>query len=254
MLIDFTGKTVLITGASRGIGRAAAILFAESNANIAVHYNKSKTEADRTLSMLKGSGHFLVQGDICDFHACKGILDRVISESGKLDILVNNAGIYKSLDITSCTEEQWQENWKETINTNLSGLANLSYFASKQMIQNKKGIIVNISSRGAFRGEPDSLAYGASKAGVNSFGQSLAKKLAPYNIFVYTVAPGFVDTEMSHDALNSPDAESIKMQSPLGRVATAEEIARGIVLLSAEGNEYLTGCILDINGASYLRQ
>jgi NAD(P)-dependent dehydrogenase (short-subunit alcohol dehydrogenase family) len=254
MIIDFTGKTVLVTGASRGIGRATALLFAESNAKVAVHYKNNIAAAETTLSMLKGKGHILVGGDISKIGSCKHIIDSVISEYGRIDILVNNAGIYKSLDITSCTPEQWQENWTETIDTNLTGLVNLSFYASRFMIKNTSGIIINISSRGAFRGEPDSLAYGASKAAVNSFGQSLAKKLGRYNIFVYTVAPGFVDTEMSADALTGADAESVKNQSPLGRVASAEEIARSIIMLAATGNDYMTGCILDVNGASYLRQ
>jgi NAD(P)-dependent dehydrogenase (short-subunit alcohol dehydrogenase family) len=254
MIIDFTGKTVLVTGASRGIGRATALLFAESNAKVAVHYKDNIVAAQNTLSLLKGKGHFLVGGDISKMESCKHIIDSVIAECGSIDILINNAGIYKSLDITDCTQEQWQENWNETINANLLGLANLSFFASRWMISKKSGTIVNISSRGAFRGEPDSLAYGASKAAVNSFGQSLAKKLGEHNVFVYTIAPGFVDTEMSADALTGADAESVKKQSPLGRVASAEEVARSIILLAATGNDYMTGCILDVNGASYLRQ
>jgi NAD(P)-dependent dehydrogenase (short-subunit alcohol dehydrogenase family) len=121
------------------------------------------------------------------------------------------------------------------------------------MIKRNRGNIVNISSRGAFRGEPESPAYGASKAGLNSFSQSMAQSLAPHNIFVYVVAPGFVQTEMVAELLSGPDGKSIREQSPLGRVATPDEIARTVLFLASEGTDYLTGCIVDINGASYLR-
>ena len=121
------------------------------------------------------------------------------------------------------------------------------------MMQRNRGKIVNISSRGAFRGEPEAPAYGASKAGLNSFSQSMAQSLAPHNIFVYVVAPGFVQTEMVAELLSGPDGESIQKQSPLGRVATTDEVANTVLFLASEGTDYLTGCIVDVNGASYLR-
>jgi NAD(P)-dependent dehydrogenase (short-subunit alcohol dehydrogenase family) len=115
------------------------------------------------------------------------------------------------------------------------------------------GKIVNVSSRGAFRGEPDAPAYGASKAGLNALSQSMAMALAPYNIFVYVVAPGYVETEMSASYLSGPEGDAIRRESPLGRVASPEEVAGAVVFLASEGTDYLTGCILDISGASYLR-
>jgi NAD(P)-dependent dehydrogenase (short-subunit alcohol dehydrogenase family) len=121
------------------------------------------------------------------------------------------------------------------------------------MIKQGGGRIVNVSSRGAFRGEPTAPAYGASKAGMNSMGQSLAKHLAPYNIFVGTVAPGFVETDMAAEILAQPRGEEIRNQSPLGRVAKPEEVAHVALFLASEGAEFTTGTIIDINGASYLR-
>ena len=121
------------------------------------------------------------------------------------------------------------------------------------MLKNNGGRIINISSRGAFRGEPESWAYGASKAGLNSLGQSMAKALAPQNIFVYTIAPGFVSTEMSQKILSSPQGDEIRSQSPFGRVAKPEEIAKIVLFFAGEAPEFMTGCIVDINGASYLR-
>lgn len=136
---------------------------------------------------------------------------------------------------------------------NLFGVANLCFCAAQQMIQQGNGRIINISSRGAFRGEPEHTAYGASKAGLNQLSQSLAQALAKYNIFVGVVAPGFVETDMTKDILNGKQGEAIKQQSPLGRVARPEEIAKAVLFLSSEGIDYMTGAILDVNGASYLR-
>ena len=121
------------------------------------------------------------------------------------------------------------------------------------MIEKGGGKIINVTSRGAFRGEPDAPAYGASKAGQNALSQSLAKALAPHNIYVYAVAPGWVKTDMAKEALASLEGDAIRNQSPMGRVATPDEVAKAVVFLSSEGTDYLTGCIVDINGASYLR-
>jgi NAD(P)-dependent dehydrogenase (short-subunit alcohol dehydrogenase family) len=121
------------------------------------------------------------------------------------------------------------------------------------MIQRHQGRIINVTSRGAFRGEPLAIAYGASKAGLNAFSQSLAQHLAPHNIFVAAVAPGFVETDMAREILDSPAGDAVRRQSPLNRVARPEEVAHTVVFLASEGAEFLTGGIVDVNGASYLR-
>jgi NAD(P)-dependent dehydrogenase (short-subunit alcohol dehydrogenase family) len=181
------------------------------------------------------------------------MIEAVIAEFGRLDILVNNAGIYEDHPIAETSYEAWQAAWQSIIGTNLMGIANTIHCAAQHMIKQGGGRIVNISSRGAFRGEPTAPAYGASKAALNSMGQSLAKALAPHNIFVGTVAPGFVETDMATEFLEGPHGEFIRNESPLHRVAKPSEVAYVALFLASEGAEFTTGCIIDVNGASYLR-
>lgn len=166
---------------------------------------------------------------------------------------MNNAGIYEELLLPDANYDEWIAHFTRTIQVNLLGAANASYCAAKHMIKAGGGRIVNISSRGAFRGEPTAPAYGASKAGMNSLGQSLAKLLVPHKIFVGTVAPGFVDTDMTAGHLSGSDGDDIRRQSPLDRVATPEEVAYVAMFLASDGAEFTTGAIVDVNGASYLR-
>ncbi|MCO6491806.1 MAG: SDR family oxidoreductase [Phaeodactylibacter sp.] len=251
--MDFTGKTVLITGGSRGIGRAAAVAFARKGARVAISFRSNKQAALETMEMLRGEGHLPIQADISRPEVVRQMVDTVVREFGRLDILVNNAGIFEAHPIDRCSYEEWQESWKRALDTNLTGAANACYCAARHMIRQGGGHIVNVSSRGAFRGEPGQPAYGASKAGMNAMGQSLAQALAPHHIFVGTVAPGFVETDMAEEVLNSDAGDAIRRQSPTGRVARPEEVAYCILFLASEQAAFTTGCILDINGASYLR-
>jgi NAD(P)-dependent dehydrogenase (short-subunit alcohol dehydrogenase family) len=251
--MNFENKRVLITGASRGVGRACARMFAEHGAHVAVHYRHNRKVAEETLASLSGTSHMLLQADIRDAAAVRRMVDSVVEAFGRIDVLVNSAGIYELHPIRSLGYEDWQKVWDRTLQTNLVGAANVSFCVVQQMLRQGGGRIVNISSRGAFRGEPEAPAYGASKAGLNAFGQSLAKALAPQGIYVFTVAPGFVETDMSAEALAGPLGDEFRRESPMGRAAKPEEVARTVVFLASEGSEYLTGCIVDINGASYLR-
>ncbi|MFC1682958.1 SDR family NAD(P)-dependent oxidoreductase [Candidatus Zixiibacteriota bacterium] len=251
--MDFKNKVVLVTGASRGIGRATALAFARSGARLAVHYHRNKEAAEKTIGSLPGGPHRVFCCDISDPAEARPLIDGVVEEFGRLDVLVNNAGVFRSHVIQEVPYQQWLEVWQQTLATNLQGPANLMYWAAQQMIKQGGGRIVNISSRGAFRGEPEAPAYGASKAGLNALSQSLAQALAPENIFVTVVAPGFVETDMVAEALAGPQGESIRRQSPLGRVARPEEVARVILFLASEDADYLAGAIVDVNGASYLR-
>ena len=251
--MKFDNKIVLITGASRGIGRATAIAFAEKGAQVALNYRANLAAAMETLDALEGEGHILVKADIANADEISAMISEVTTHFGQLDILVNNAGIFEYHPIDKVDYATWQAEWQRTININLIGAANMMYCAAQQMIKQGGGRIVNVSSRGAFRGEPLQPAYGASKAGMNAMGQSLAQALAPYNIFVGTIAPGFVETDMAKSVLDGPDGDSIRNQSPVGRVAQPAEVAHGILFLASEGAEFMTGAILDINGASYLR-
>lgn len=251
--MDFAGKTVLITGASRGIGREIARQFADRGARVAIHYHRNEAAAQESLSSLAGTGHIIVQGNLNDATDVQRMVDSSVDTLGQLDILVNNAGVYVDHPLADVDYTTWQAAWAETIGTNLIGAANASYCAARHMIAAGGGRIVNVSSRGAFRGEPTAPAYGASKAGMNAMSQSLARYLAPYGIFVGVVAPGFVQTDMAREHLQGESGDAIRAQSPLNRVATPAEVAYAVVFLASEGAEFMTGAIIDVNGASYLR-
>ena len=246
-------RIVLVTGASRGIGRAVATRFAERGASIIVHYAQNEAAAQETLSGLPGSGHLAIAADLADPDNVVALVAHVITARGHIDVLVNNAGIYEAHPVLSTSYEQWRQAWQRTLDTNLIGPANLIHEVVPHMVAQGSGRIVNVSSRGAFRGEPECPAYGASKAGLNSLGQSLAQALAPHGIYVTTVAPGFVATDMAAGYLDGPSGDAIRVQSPMHRVATADEVARVVVFLAEPGSESTTGAIVDVNGASYLR-
>jgi len=252
MDIRFDHLNVLVTGASRGIGKAIAAEFASSGANIIAHFHKNEAAAQKLIASLKGGQHRVIQADISNPDSVKKMTDKLIKDLGHIDILINNAGVFEEMDFSTINYAEWQNAWAKTMDTNLTGVANLSFLVAKHMVQIGGGKIVNITSRGAFRGEPTAPAYGASKAGLNSFSQSLAKALAPQKVLVYALAPGWVDTDMAVLGMEGPNAQEIKDQSPLRRIARPEEIAKSVVML-ASGIEYMTGCILDVNGASYLR-
>ncbi|MBL7138749.1 MAG: SDR family oxidoreductase [Bacteroidales bacterium] len=253
MEISFNNKTVLVTGASRGIGEATARLFAESGAAVIIHYNTNRKAAETVRESLAGKDHTLVQADMAVPDDLKRMTSEVITTYGRIDILVNNAGIYEENDMLNMPFEAFMDYWETSIRVNLTGPAILSNLAAREMVKTGGGKIVNVTSRGAFRGEPTSWAYGASKAGLNAAGQSMASSLAKYGIYVYTLAPGFVETDMSEHCLTGTGRAEIESQSPMNRIAQPEEIAQAILFLAATGTEYMTGCILDMNGASYLR-
>lgn len=251
--MDFSRKNAVVTGGSRGIGRTIVQQLAERGARVVIHYNQNRKAAEQTLDSIEGGPHAVVRADLTDPDSTQALVDTAVREMGKIDILVNNAGIYELHPMLDFSYENWQDVWIRTLGINLLGPANISFLIVQHMKQHGGGKIVNVSSRGAFRGEPEAPAYGASKAGLNAMSQSMAKALAPHNIFVYVVAPGFVETEMAAPYLAGSEGDAIRRQSPLGRVAQPEEVARTVLFLASEGSEYLTGCIVDINGASYLR-
>lgn len=253
-MFDFTDKVALVTGSSRGIGRVIAQQLATAGAKVGIHYVSNRQHAEDTLSLLNGEPHIIVQADIRNPEEVRQMVDAVVSRFGRLDILINNAGIYEEHPLAEVNYQEWNESWERVIATNLLGAANATYCAARQMMEQGGGRIVNISSRGAFRGEPQGPAYGASKGALNSMTGSLAKYLAPYNIFVAAVAPGFVQTDMARDQLQGEMGKQIRAQSPLNRVAQPEEVAFAALFLASEGAEFSTGTIIDVNGASYLRQ
>ncbi len=247
------GKVCLVTGASRGIGAATAAALAEQGAQIVVHYGHNKEKAAQVADGLAGTGHIVAGVNLANPDAVDGFIGNVVDQTGRLDVLVNNAGIFVSHPPLAVEADEWLFKWEQTIAVNLLSPAALSHAAANVMKEQGGGRIINIGSRGAFRGEPNCPAYAASKAGLHAMSQSLAVALAPGGILVYAVAPGFVQTDMAQSLLDSDLGAGIKAQSPLGRVARPEEVAETICFLAASDAEFLTGGIIDINGASYLR-
>jgi 3-oxoacyl-[acyl-carrier protein] reductase len=253
LYMDFSKKRILITGGSRGIGKACAQAFAARGAQIAINFHNNKQAAQETMDDLPGEKHMLIQADVARPESVQMMIEKVVREFGDLDIVVNNAGISQKHPIDTVDYETWQRAWQQILAVNLIGPANVMYRAVQHMKSFGGGRIVNVSSRGAFRGEPEQPAYGASKAGLNSMSQSLAQQVAKHNIYIGVVAPGYVETDMAAKTLSGPEGESIRQQSPLGRVARPEEVAYAVLFLASEGSEFSTGAIIDVNGASYLR-
>ncbi|GAA5092676.1 SDR family NAD(P)-dependent oxidoreductase [Nocardia iowensis] len=242
-------RGVLVTGASRGIGRAIALAFAEIGDRVAVHYSSSRDDGDETLRGLPGEGHVLVGGDIRSPEAVAEIVGAAVDGLGTVDVLVNNAAVNIAHPVADTDYAEWQRVWRETMDVNVFGTANMSYCVARHMIdKGVAGRIVNIGSRGAFRGEPEYTGYGASKAAVHALGQSLAVELAPYGIAVASVAPGFVATERVVHRVT----DEVRAQSPFGRVAAPEEIASAVRYLASPEATWTSGSVLNVNGASYL--
>jgi 3-oxoacyl-[acyl-carrier protein] reductase len=247
-------RAVLVTGASRGIGAAIALAFAQRGDRVAVHCRDAVAAARAVRDALPGQGHIVVQADLADAEGLRVMVDDVASLFGGIDVLVNNAGIYVDHPVLGTSYEQWQAAWQSTLGVNLVGAANVTWCAVRHLTAGGRGgRIVNVGSRGAYRGEPTHPAYGAAKAGLHAFGQSLAVALAPHGITVASVAPGYVATDMTAEELATPAGDAIRAQSPFNRVATPEEIAAAVVYLASPEAAWSSGAVLDLNGASYLR-
>jgi len=245
--------SALVTGASRGLGRAIAQQLAARGVRVAVHFQKNRAAAKATRATLSGAGHALFAADLSDAAQAERLWQEVIAAFGRVDVLVNNAGIYELHPPLTTTPAAWRAVWERTLAANLLGPAQLSLFAAQAMAGRGGGRIVNISSRGAFRGETNAPAYAAAKAGLNALGQSLAKALASQGVYVYGVAPGWIETDMAAPHLHGSRREEILGDQPLGRVATTDEVARTVVFCALDAPASMTGAIIDVNGASYLR-
>ena len=262
-------RGVLVTGSSRGVGAAVARAFATRGERVVVHYRGNAEAAERVLRDLPGERHGLIRADLADPDDVERLAREAIRALGRVDVLVNNAAMLAAPwegrgrrgdhPLESTAYEEWVGIWRETIATNLLGPANLVWQVARHMIDIPPangvpvGRIVNVGSRGAYRGEPDIPAYGASKAGLHAFGQSMAVRLAPHGIAVTSIAPGFVDTDMAGYALAPERAAATRAQSPFDRVARPEEVAEAVVALADPRAEWASGAVLDFNGASHLR-
>lgn len=240
---------VLLTGASGGIGAAIAGALAARGATVVLQYQSNRTAAEAVRRSLEGAGHELARADLTDPQAIERLW-READAQHPIDAVVNNAGIFPNHPPLETDYPAWTAAWQQTLGINLTGAAHLTYFAARAMTKRSGGRIVSVSSRGAFRGEPLAPAYAASKAGLNAFSQSMAKALAPQGVYVFVVAPGWVSTARVAAAIAD---KAVIADQPLGRVATPEEVAQVVAFCVLDAPAAMTGAILDVNGASYLR-
>jgi NAD(P)-dependent dehydrogenase (short-subunit alcohol dehydrogenase family) len=238
-------RRILVTGAARGIGAAIAKAFSDAGDLVAVHRRAPADPARPS------DAEVVVTADLADPEATRAMVDAAAAALGGLDVVVNNAAVYVEHPILTASYADWQAAWATTLAVDLLAPANVCWAAARHLPRG--GRIVNVSSRGAFRGEPDHPAYGAAKAGLNSMTQSLARALAPRGIAVSAVAPGFVATDLVSDLLASPEGTAIRAQSPFDRVAEPAEIAAAVLFLASPAAEWASGAVLDLNGASYFR-
>jgi 3-oxoacyl-[acyl-carrier protein] reductase len=238
-------KTAVVSGASRGIGRAVAFELAREGANVSFNFHSSETEARELESDLQKLGvkAKAFQVDIKDYGAVKSWVDDTMDSFGGVDIVVNNAGIIKDGALALMSPE----NWKEVINTNLDGTFNLTKAAIIIFMKQKSGNVVNITSVSGMTGMPRQTNYAASKSGIIGFSKSLAKEVAAYNIRVNAVAPGFIETDMVRD-LNESYLEQVMKQVPLNRMGRPEEVARAVRFLASDDSNYITGQTIVIDG------
>ncbi|AHH99200.1 SDR family oxidoreductase [Kutzneria viridogrisea] len=251
-------RRVLVTGGSRGIGRAVALAFAERGDRVAVHCATNRVDAENTVDQLPGAGHTVLVGDLGDPEVPQRIVEDAVTALGGVDVLINNAAVAPTPDnehrVAVVDQPEWQRVWRRMVEVNLLGAVNLTYGVARHLIgRGAGGSIINIGSRGAFRGEPEFPAYGASKAALHAFGQSMALALAPHGISVASVAPGFIGTERQAAKLAGPSGAALRGQSPFGRVGTAEEVASAVLYLASPEAQWASGAVLDLNGASHLR-
>jgi 3-oxoacyl-[acyl-carrier protein] reductase len=247
---DFKGKVALVTGASRGIGRAIAVALARGGASLALNYAGNEAAAQEALKLVEAAGApraRLLRFDVADPAACARAVDEVVAELGGLHILVNNAGIA----IDQLLMRLKDEDWKRQLDVNLTGAFNLVRAASRPMMKARGGAIVNLSSVVGEMGNAGQVAYAATKAGLIGLTKSVARELASRNIRCNAVTPGFIDTDMT-SAL--PEAARTRMLEsiPLARLGSAEDVANAVCFLASDQAAYVTGEVLKVNGGMYM--
>ncbi|OGD26656.1 MAG: hypothetical protein A2Y56_07290 [Candidatus Aminicenantes bacterium RBG_13_63_10] len=250
-MISFAGKTALITGGSRGIGRATALLFARAGADVALNYATREDAACKVRGEIQGLGRkgLAFKADLSRREEAERLVERVFQELGSLDVLVNNHGIWTYGRMGDMTDAVWEE----TMRVNLDGVFYVINAAVPRMIAGGGGAIINVSSTAAIRGEAFHSHYAATKGALNALTKSLAAELAPHNIRVNAVAPGWVDTDMCAEVFSDPEFKRRVLESiPLRRIPAPEDIAGPILFLASDLARHITGAILSVNGGSVL--
>ena len=240
-----TGKIALVTGASRGIGAAVAKKIAADGAFVYVNYNGSQSRADEVVNAIKEAGGEAeaIQCDVADYNACKEMIDKIITDKGRLDILVNNAGITRDDLLMKMSEEAFDA----VISTNLKGCFNTIRHASRYFLKQRSGKIVNMSSVSGVMGNAGQANYSAAKAGVIGLTKSVAKELSSRGINCNAIAPGFIETEMT-EAMTDKAREATIAMIPLGRTGQTEDIAKAVLFLASDMSDYITGQVISVDG------
>lgn len=242
-------KSALVTGASRGIGRSIALQLAEEGYNVAVNYAGNKEKAEAVVAEIKDKGveAFAIQADVANPDEVKDMIQEVVKQFGSLDVLVNNAGITRDNLLMRMKEQEWDD----VINTNLKGVFNCIQKATRQMMKQRSGAIINLSSVVGAVGNPGQANYVATKAGVIGLTKTAARELASRNITVNAVAPGFIVSDMT-DALNDDLKDQMKSQIPLGRFGEDTDIANTVAFLASDKAKYITGQTIHVNGGMFM--
>ncbi len=245
--MSFAGKVAIVTGAGRGIGKAIALDLAEAGCDI-VFTNRTKDLADQTRTAIEALGRkcLAAQADVSDAAAVDALVKAALEQFGKIDILVNNAGITKDGLLLRMTAEDW----RQVMAVNLDGMFHMTRAVIKSMVRARSGRIINLSSVVGFTGNPGQVNYASSKAAVLGFTKSVAKELGSRNITCNAVAPGFIQTDMT-GKLNEAQQKAILEQVPLGRMGTAEEVAKAVRFLAGDDAAYISGTTLHVNGGMY---
>ncbi len=250
MKLDLTGKNILVTGASRGIGRAIALAMGEAGARVAVHFHSRRKAAEELTLDFDGKAF---QADLADTAECERLFGDVLDTYGRLDVLVNNAGLFLPMPLGADTDD-WQRDWDRLMAVNLRAPELLCRLALRHFCAGDGGRIINIASRAAFRGDaPDYMAYAASKAGLVALTRSIARGFGKQGVRAFALAPGFTRTDMAKPYIDSHGEQPILDEIALDRMTEPQDLAPLAVLLAGGYADHATGCTIDVNAGSYVR-
>jgi len=243
--MSLKGKVAIVTGASRGIGKGIAIELAKAGVCVVINYKNNDEAAKETLDEIRKLGAYalIIKGDVSDYAFSKTMVKNTIDKLGKIDILINNAGISKVGLFMDATPQEWDN----ILNVNLKGAINCSHSVVKEMISQKGGSIINISSMWGEVGASCEVIYSASKGAINAFTKALAKELAPSNVRVNAIAPGVIDTEMNK-WLTNDERKSLVSEIPMMKFGEVSDIGKLVTFLASENSKYITGQVITIDG------